>query len=260
MKNILLFILILAMVFHASLVYALKTSTHLGINELNARGTSSSGFSLDAYIKDQLKINDGIELDLNSKKIYNWIGEGGKLEDYSGVLLRTLNHFHNPVNDQGLRIPFHTMESSVLWSQKPEGTQSPGGHYSWYDAREYYYKALTEAQRTTREKNFADAFRGIGQVMHLLEDTSVPEHVRNDDHLEGSTYEKWISKNVKFRPDLGTYAIDDDPGTIEPYDVSLLSNPGGIPGAGLPITNLFDANIYSGSNPNVTIESEGFII
>jgi hypothetical protein len=44
------------------------------------------------------------------------------------------------------------------------GLQALGGNYSWLDVRGYYYKALTSAAVTEREANFADTFRGLGQL------------------------------------------------------------------------------------------------
>jgi hypothetical protein len=35
-------------------------------------------------------------------------------------------------------------------------------------------------------------FRAVGQVMHLLEDTTQPQHVRNEQHLEGTIWQSTI--------------------------------------------------------------------
>ena len=58
--------------------------------------------------------------------------------------------------------------------------------WSWPSARVRYYQALTEADPVIREALWADLFRALGQVMHLVVDASVPEHTRNDMHPFGA--------------------------------------------------------------------------
>ena len=72
--------------------------------------------------------------------------------------------------------------SAIDWAMQPLNSQSCGC-YSWNDVREYYYRALTSPDKRTREINFAETFRGLGQLMHLVQDMSVPDHVRNSSHI-----------------------------------------------------------------------------
>jgi len=181
--------------FHA---WALNEVTHKDINEFIAQKQNGfNGFSLDSYLKNQLGFSDGIEEDFvntfESKKVFEWLGEGGLREDKplgTAPYLRSTNHFHNPLQDIShagfsgvLNLPFLLPgESSILWSQRRLGTQYVGGHYSWHDTRDYFYKALTTDVPGMREVYFAETFRGLGQLMHLIEDLSVPEHARDDGH------------------------------------------------------------------------------
>jgi hypothetical protein len=78
-------------------------------------------------------------------------------------------------------------------------TQSPYGFYSWNDVRGYFYDALTAPDQITKERKLAETFRGLGQLMHLVQDMSVPEHTRDDGHYIGSTglathYEQWVAR------------------------------------------------------------------
>jgi hypothetical protein len=57
-----------------------------------------------------------------------------------------------------------------------------GWFWSWGDARRLYYQALIEPSADAREMLWADLFRTLGQIMHLVVDASVPEHTRNDPH------------------------------------------------------------------------------
>ena len=252
---IIIFLLFAFCLLNFSFLFALETDTHENINEFIVRNTLN-GFSLDDYLRDQLGFSEGYDEKFKLKKtmkVLDWIKIGGKLEDipyWYMLYLRSVNHFHNPLTDQGFSgiwgTGFLSGDSSIQWSQKSLGTQSPGGHYSWFDVRDYFYKALTTTDKTTRETNFADTFRGLGQLMHLVQDLSVPEHTRDDGHYLGvlpfyEHYEKWVKKH----PDIVLMypAIS--------FDSSLIGNPN--PLASVPIANLFDTNQYVEPNPDPAV-------
>jgi hypothetical protein len=56
--------------------------------------------------------------------------------------------------------------------------------WSWQNARGYEWLGLTATSRSERQENLLYMSRAIGQVMHLLEDTTQPQHVRNEQHLD----------------------------------------------------------------------------
>ena len=101
---------------------------------------------------------------------------------------RSRNHFHNPIDNSGFSGIWDTGllsgMSALDWAMQPPNSQNCGC-YSWNDVRDYYYRALTSPDKGTREIYFAETFRGIGQLMHLVPDMSVPEHVRNNSHIFG---------------------------------------------------------------------------
>lgn len=79
--------------------------------------------------------------------------------------------------------------SDVTWATgftNPTGTPIPYNPASekspnmWANARTLYYNALKATNQSTRENNFAQMFKALGQDLHLLQDMSVPAHVRND--------------------------------------------------------------------------------
>ncbi len=121
--------------------------------------------------------------------------------------------------------------SVMNWLKQPADTQICG-YYSWDDARKYYYSALMALNDTTQDKNFAETFRAIGQLMHLIQDMSVPEHTRNDGHYFFYDYEEWL-KGIMVSGYLTAAFI---PNNDYP----------------LNIDNLFDTNQYDGTNPGVT--------
>ena len=193
----------------------------------------------------------GIDSILNEKQIYKWFEDGAKEEDIP--LVRSYNHFHDPtkswdkagLDDYVLGILHVTGDSSVLWAQNPDqkyiasdGTvYDVNGTWSWPKARGYYYQALTSTDKTLREQNFANTFRALGQAMHLLADSAVPEHVRNEEHAFGWHYEKWCEQNSSTLNTSAT-AID--------YSITNNSLVSGLS----PITNCWDTMPSPGYNLN----------
>ena len=191
-----------------------------------------------------------------------WLEEGGEREDDR---LRFLRHFHDPLQPwgtAGLDLAIGRYPSSVRWMQDPDqGGVSTGGLWSWNDARRLYYDALTEPDPMRREALWADVFRALGQIMHLVVDASVPEHTRNDMHARGAlklgnSYERWVA---------GQHGVG-NPQLEAEFIASYLSSPIGFPSdifevglegesvAKVPIARLIDADRYDGTNPHTTVD------
>ncbi len=245
MKRIVLKIILIPFLIFQSyqFSFALNTDTHEDINEYIARNTLN-GFSLENYLKDKLGFEKGITTKFDSLEIWQRLREGGKKEDkppWYPPYLRSVNHFHNPLTEQGYSGYFYGLllsgDSSIVWAQKPIGSQSIlcySGCYSWYDVRDYYYKALTSTSKTTRDTYFAETFRGVGQLMHLVEDASVPAHTRNDGHVFYN-YENYAESY------------------INQYGVPTPTSSGFFSGTINNIASFIDTNQYNGPNPNPNI-------
>lgn len=129
---------------------------------------------------------DGINVEqyLSKEEVAAKIEEGSYAEDIP-MGLRARTHFYDPVNEIGLTdlppgIPQH---QDHAMSRARDGVEFD---YSWTDARDYYFKALTTEVKegeNGRDWYFAQTFRALGQVLHLLQDMAVPAHVRNDCHF-----------------------------------------------------------------------------
>lgn len=224
------------------------------------------------------------------KEVSKWLGYGGEQEDRPGSILdyalnkqsRSNNHFHNPLkpwNEAGLNdtllvpklLPYppyvdwqerqFTGQSSVLWAQNPK--QRLGGNWSWQDARRYFYIALTgknldgtEVAKTQAERDayFAYTFRAVGQQMHLVEDASVPAHVRNDAHPEDSLGIGYESAMEYFRTDQTKYGSfwGDILSSPISFDRSILDIPSTHPSATVSISRIIDTDKYDGDNPDIT--------
>jgi hypothetical protein len=243
--------------------YALSVETHVTINQYIAGNTINS-FSLNNYLKKNLGFSEGKDEFINGQEVYRWLGDGGIYEDVPPwtiiPYLRSVNHFHNPLNPwnaAGLNDIF-TGTSSVIWAQDQSSAGILlGGDWSWKKAREYFYIALTgkdfsgnilAMDKVTRDKAFADTFRAVGQVMHLVQDASVPAHVRNDSHILIETYEEWVEDTRANNQSLFNSLI----ATPLSFDSAILNETPN-PLAPIPIAKIFDTDKYNyGTNPSIS--------
>ncbi|MBE0427112.1 MAG: hypothetical protein IBX72_10780 [Nitrospirae bacterium] len=224
---------------------ALEKATHF---DLNGKIVVQNQVSLNTYLKLKLGLSKGIEEIINGKQVIKWIQEGGVKED-EPLNTRSFNHFHNPLkpwDSAGLK---GTFQSAVIWAQEQETFGSLfGGDWSWKKARESFHKGLTAVTKTDREKNLADTFRALGQVMHLIQDVSVPAHTRDDAHVVGYHYEKAVDK---LRTSNNPIFLDAVANPVA-FDSSILSySPN--PLAPIPIAKIFDTDIYYNTNPDPNV-------
>ncbi|MCC7201741.1 MAG: hypothetical protein IT393_03615 [Nitrospirae bacterium] len=191
------------------------------------------------------------------KRVEEWISTGAKEEDAATLwtfLMQTspyYNHYHNALktgdqwNQAGLDdyvgLVHVTGKSSILWALDIDAND-----WSWSDVRAFYGLALTSSTETERQANFAKTFKGLGHLMHLIQDAAQPAHVRNDAHpldglevLEG--LETWAKKNRLLV--TGIASSPSFPG------ISLATSLGSYP----PMTQLWDTDLYTGSNPSTSL-------
>jgi hypothetical protein len=129
---------------------------------------------------------------------------------------RSYNHFYDPLgptNSYGRGLsdaPFvgrpFIGKDSLTWASVSNGL----GHdfisiigkgsnigttniWSWQNARGYEWLGLTATNQSERQTNLDNMFRAVGQVMHLLEDASQPQHVRNEQHVFPTN--TWVYRN-----------------------------------------------------------------
>ena len=140
-----------------------------------------------------------------SKENLEKIVQGSIDEDFPDS--RSLNHFYDPTRNIGL----NGMSSAKYWAFHDTGAigtikldidtpffskrvEGEVNEYSWPRVIENYAKG-----------DMDEAYTGLGHILHLLEDMTVPDHVRNDPHMgEGSSglytnpssYESWAEKNM----------------------------------------------------------------
>jgi hypothetical protein len=178
---------------------------------------------------------------INQGQIRDWIRQGAVDEDKP--VTRSFYHFHDPLKPwgkAGLSLIGLSWKSSILWSQTPLGQQS----YSWKNARQYYYKALSASTDSERQQAYAMMFQSLGHIMHLVEDAAVPDHTRNDTHVVFSI-EKWVEEHSsRARGYIPDSFYMDELQPIFDYPANPL--------APVRIANLFDTDQYTGANPEIS--------
>jgi hypothetical protein len=227
---------------------------------------------------------DILEKRIGDRRIKEWIAYGsireddGKDGEADVLTTRGFNHYHDPLrnwNEAGFDSVLNVIYwanygsypvSSILWATNPSQQQAVGGttgDWSWQKAKEYYYIYLTgkdfngvQRARTEAERNsyFADCLRSLGQVIHLLQDSSVPPHTRNDLHLFpirripyiGKDFGKWVGRWT-YETYASEYMSQLNYSAHYPQSI-LLSTP--YPETEFQhlsaITGLFDRNQYNG--------------
>jgi hypothetical protein len=176
-----------------------------------------------------------VSSDISYKNATNYLVNGSGYEDNRDVpgdagKKRSLNHFYDPLDNKygkGLsdsppdrRVQVGT--NSFAWASISNcmGYNFPGvtwfsigkninssNIWSWSNARGCEWLGLTANNESVRQASLDNMFRAVGQVMHLLEDASQPQHVRNEQHLDQilgfnttwrSPIEDYGSKNVNL--------------------------------------------------------------
>jgi hypothetical protein len=205
MKNYIIIILIFLL--HSTNTWGWwDKSTHRIISE------NASKLYFEAnYLETELALDGG-----TPQKATLWLQDGSELEDQGQNLLffdfpvRSLNHFHDPtkpLSESGLTnvpLPLFYGESALLWAQDGDTQKTKlGGDWSWNTVRDHQYNYLTAQTTVNRDANQARMLKGLGYQMHLLQDMSQPNHVRNDTHMADGA-------GKKTRNGFETWAVDKD--------------------------------------------------
>lgn len=100
---------------------------------------------------------------------------------------RPLRHFYDPLNKKGL---FETWIASKDWAQSTD-VQSKYGKNTGFNDKYFSNSDDYSWDRAVYEYAHGDKDRAVetlGHILHLIQDTTVPAHVRNDDHLSKFGY------------------------------------------------------------------------
>lgn len=121
---------------------------------------------------------------------------------------RPVNHFFDPIKERGLTVGLLSWTNSKLWAQNTVEQANfciqkvcfnRVGYADKYFSSPIDYsweRAIYEYVHGDKERGL----EGLGHILHLLQDSSVPAHVRNDQHLNDGAhgdpdpYEKYTSR------------------------------------------------------------------
>lgn len=152
-----------------------------------------------------------------------WFTDDDRDTDPHGPLFRAAKHFYDPINNRPLDfegpcvneeygcLPFTSWSMGSidpLVATNDVEDVSRRNHFSWQDARNNYWYALTlnpdvnpanyaEGRRLLaqqRKWRWATAVKSLGHVLHFVQDAAQPQHVRNDAHSPPNT--RWISPGL----------------------------------------------------------------
>ena len=193
---------------------------------------------LNPYLINNLGLEGGLNASVKGGTPLELMIQGSNTED-NGI--RFLNHFHNPLSNAGLT---GSGESAIKWSLRPKEAQWFGEFWSWNDAREYYFKALTSETKVDRDIYWGKTFRALGQVMHLLQDSANPSHVRDDLHAFDDGLHDYMARH-SVTAALGNNTFSPEPSMLEEAGPAGPNNE--------PFANLFDRDRYHGSAPEATL-------
>jgi len=178
-------------------VYLVLPSQSFAWNDKLTHRTLSKYAAMKLFEKAFLKTQ------INGKPASEWIEEGSEREDdwpwYWPPSARSGNHFHAP-NRPLERAGWQETEgmSTPLWAQNgKEQEKFFGGDWSWGKVRDHHYNYLTAMTKQAEDDNLVKMLKGLGYQMHLVQDMSQPNHVRDDTHIPDGFGWKWIVNGLE---------------------------------------------------------------
>lgn len=167
-------------------VLAYEEETHLEMTR-SALGASQARLNLwrklglpGTFETSQFRASHG-----TLKTAEQLMGEGVMEEDGWVEFIRSQNHFYNPRNAQGYSWLIFTGEPAPDWALEDIRNLSgiSAQAFSYRDARQAFFRALTMASPEERSEAFGLMFTSLGHVLHPLQDMAQPQHTRNDNHF-----------------------------------------------------------------------------
>lgn len=168
----------------------------------------TNGAAIEQQVRAWL-MRGAIREDDNDYKIAGvWRDDDDRDLDPYGRLFRAFRHFYDPLLDraadqQSLCATYGCVKS-INWALGRTAPLNPASdtddtsrrnHFTWQDARNNYWWALTlkrtvsgvysaDAMVSSQERlhRWATTINDLGHVIHLLQDGAQPQHVRNDLH------------------------------------------------------------------------------
>jgi len=242
----------MVLVLLAGTAQAYEVSTHRALT--NAALDHQQAALAQSLAPLGLDLSDALYAYGQAQSLRGWIVQGSDDED-SLWRTRPRNHFHDPLTSEGVL----GGKSAIEWMLLPPGQQvlqpwlplaeQQRQSMSWNDARLYYQSALVSAAPADRDRYLALTFKALGHAMHLVQDASVPSHVRADVHIslcsicgpDPDDFHYWVEANNALIP--GIVAVDPLPSLLTTQNQQFT----------LPLANLIDADRYDNFDPHLTL-------
>jgi len=166
------------------------------------------------------------------KTVKGWITHGGYSADVPEVPA-SLRHFYDPTKPAGNRYLTDIANSKIMgslqkyvltnpktdaveWAMGKPGIEalSVQDHfYTWERGKNWIRMALNEQNKKKQNEYMANAWRSLGETLHMIADNGCPPHVRNDAHpspfLNNNTflgnpdpYEEFMDQLKQEKPDV----------------------------------------------------------
>lgn len=174
-----------SLILFSAVAWSYEVDTHevfssKAVNKSSLISNPKVSFSLGINLNDLFPNKRGI------KKNTPWFFmNGARRED---DFPRPLHHFFNPLDHDEKIVPQGAGWVSHIspdWAlEDNEDKVISFQEYSYKEAKEYLYQALTSTEKSERDKNFGLVFRSLGHVIHHVQDMSQPQHTRMDQHLD----------------------------------------------------------------------------
>jgi len=158
-----------------------------------------------------------------------WLSMGGYFAD-EPEWWASFRHFYDPLARDGQTyltddLPGvanpHVDARTLALVDQPDPWHDGSEHvqYNWSAALGYYREAMEDGDNDDGEnRKLAKAFRGLGQVLHLLADMTQPAHVRNDEHA----YDDPLEDTIRVDQVAASWASPLDPRALIDGDISTL--------------------------------------
>lgn len=215
---------------------------------LTLEAVTKSTLSSPAFVQDLGATTEGYTATDGTANLslQELMARGAMLEDEADPVLhptetrRFCNHFFDPqfanftgrglddYGGRGLPSPDWALEDRFTVTTIADGGScnpitSPAQRpqdFSYRDALDAMWKALTSSSSSTRNQEFGRTFQTLGQVVHHLQDMAQPQHTRNEghakptwpnwyeayttDHVNQQRLQQWLQANPYAPPSLPT--------------------------------------------------------
>jgi hypothetical protein len=157
-------------------------------SDVTGPGVTNPGYVPSTTSEGDMRLSSG-----------KWIEHGGFSADEPEMFM-ALRHFYDPKRIDGGKS--YLTNRGTLWEPiannekfnphidaKEWALTHATNPYRWEEAKGFLKKGIEEKAAAARERLFAQAYRGLGETLHLLADMGCPPHVRNDSHAAPCGYQ-----------------------------------------------------------------------